>query len=93
MKAAVAFPKQATTVAFLEQVAITCQSTWSYSNFNTSSIAQILQQRNYAVVQPPTNKQLFHPIFAQIPQLPVCLPIPCRDYPACQHTSIRLLRI
>ena len=49
-KAAIAFPKQETTVTFLEQVAITCRSTWSYSNFNNSCIAQILQQRNYAMV-------------------------------------------
>ena len=54
------------TVAFLEQVAITCRSTWSYSNFNNSRIAQILQQRNYAnnaMVRLPTNKQLLRPIF------------------------------
>ena len=59
------------TVAFLEQVAITCRSTWSYSNFNNSRIAQILQQSNYAMVHLPANKQLLHPIFAQIPQLPM----------------------
>ena len=44
-KAAVAFPKQDTTVAFLEQVAITCWNIWSYSNFNNSCIAQIFAAR------------------------------------------------
>ena len=54
------------TAAFLEQVAITCRSTWSYSNFNNSCIAQILQQRNYAMVRLPANKQLLRPFLTAL---------------------------
>ena len=37
-KTAVTFLKQEMTVTFLEQVSITCRSTWSYSNFNNTVV-------------------------------------------------------